>query len=79
MKRVQSAIDRLVAEQRLPVACLALPALHQMSPAQTLEFQNTTNALIRIDNRTTLFEFAVSRFIAKRLVSRLKPQGQANQ
>lgn len=73
MKRVQGAIEQLVAEQRLPVACLALPALHQMSPAQTLEFQNTASALIRADNRTTLFEFAVSRFIAKRLVARLKP------
>ncbi len=74
MKRVQKAIEQLVPEQRLPVACLALPALHQMSPAQTLEFQNTAAALIRVDNRTTLFEFAVSRFIAKRLVARLKPQ-----
>ena len=72
--RVQKAIDQLVAEQRLPVACLALPALHQMSPAQALEFQNTASALIRSDNRTTLFEFAVGRFIAKRLVARLKPQ-----
>ena len=72
--RVQKAIDQLVAEQRLPVACLALPALHQLSPAQTLEFHNTALALIRADNRTTLFEFAVSRFISKRLVARLKPQ-----
>ncbi len=74
IKRVQNAVDQLVAEQRLPVACLALPALHQMSPAQTLEFQHTAGALIRADKRTTLFEFAVSRFIAKRLVARLHPQ-----
>ncbi|MCC6510543.1 MAG: M48 family metallopeptidase, partial [Pirellulaceae bacterium] len=74
LNRVQAAVDRLAAEQRLPVACLALPALHQMSPPQVLDFQNTTSALIRMDNRTSLFEFAVQRFIAKRLVARLVGQ-----
>lgn len=81
LARVQPAVDRLEPEQRLPTACLALPALHHMSPPQVLEFQNVAQSLIRIDKKTTLFEFALQRFIAKRVVARLRnePQRRARQ
>lgn len=71
LRRVLPSIDRLAPEQRLPVACLALPALHQMSPRQVTAFQNRVQTLIRSDSEVSLFEFAVQRFIAKRLAARL--------
>ena len=71
LKRVLPSVDRLVLEQRLPVVCLALPALHQMSPAQVNAFRLTVRRLIQADRKWSLFEFAVHRFIQKRLVDRL--------
>ena len=71
LKRVLPSVDRLVLEQRLPVVCLALPALHQMSPAQVNAFRLTVRKLIQADRKWSLFEFAVHRFIQKRLVDRL--------
>ncbi len=71
LKRVLPSVDRLVLEQRLPVVCLALPALHQMSPAQVNAFRLTVRKLIQADRKWSLFEFAVHRFIQKRLVDRI--------
>lgn len=73
LQRVVPAVERLAAEQRLPVASLALPSLHQLSPPQLADFQRIVQTLVRMDRQVTLFEFAVQRFIAKRLVSRLQP------
>jgi Zn-dependent protease with chaperone function len=69
--RVLDEVDRLDDEQRLPLACLALPALHQMSPNQVAIFRKTVLALIEADRIWTVFEFAIQRFITKRLVNRL--------
>ncbi len=71
LKRVLPSVDRLALEQRLPVVCLALPALHQMSPAQVNAFRQTVRKLIQADRKWSLFEFAVHRFVQKRLVDRL--------
>lgn len=79
LKRVMPAVDRLSLEQRLPVVCLTLPALHQMSPAQINAFRQTVRRLIEADRKWSLFEFAVHRFIQKRLVDRLvKPTETAS-
>ncbi len=72
LRRVQPMVDALLPEQRLPVACLALPALNQLSPPQVLEFSNSAVTIIRMDNKTTLFEFAIQRFINKRLIQVLR-------
>jgi Zn-dependent protease with chaperone function len=72
LNRVYSSVEALAAEQRLPVACLALPSLHQMSPPQLLEFQDVVRGLIQVDEQISLFEFAVQRFIGKRLLPRLQ-------
>lgn len=72
--RVVSSVDQLATEQKLPVACKVLPALSQMSAPQIAEFQNTVHAIVRTDDRVTLFEFAVQRFVAKRLADRLGRQ-----
>ncbi|MCY2980229.1 MAG: M48 family metallopeptidase [Planctomycetota bacterium] len=69
--RVLEQVGRLDDEQRLPLACLALPALHQMSPNQVKIFRKTVLALIEADRIWTVFEFAIQRFITKRLVNRL--------
>ena len=69
--RVLDQVGRLDDEQRLPLACLALPALHQMSPNQVAIFRKTVLALIEADRKWTVFEFAIQRFITKRLVNRL--------
>ncbi len=74
LKLVLASIDQLAVEQRLPVVCLALPALHQMSPPQINTFRLTVRKLIEADRKWTLFEFAVQRFITKRLVQRLSPR-----
>ena len=83
LARVLSAIDNLSPEQRLSVVCLALPALHQMSPHQITEFSRIVKKLIHIDKTVTPFEYAVQRFIAKRILPRLQsepgtPIGHAN-
>ena len=74
LKRVLPSVDRLAVEQRLPVVCLSLPALHQMSPPQVNVFRLTVRKLIEADRKWTLFEFAVQRFITKRLVQRLSSE-----
>ena len=74
LKRVLPSVDRLEVEQRLPVVCLSLPALHQMSPPQVNAFRLTVRKLIEADRKWTLFEFAVQRFITKRLVQRLSSE-----
>ncbi len=77
LSRVVDQVGRLADEQRLPLACLALPALHQMSPKQIAIFRKTVRALIEADRKWTIFEFAIQRFITKRLVDRLDNQVQS--
>jgi Zn-dependent protease with chaperone function len=81
MKRLSTKIDSLAVEQRLPIACLALPALSQLSPPQANAFRNNVRNLIEADRRWSVFEFAIQRFITKRLVRRItdsdQTQGQA--
>jgi hypothetical protein len=72
--RVVDRVDALAAEQRLPVASLALPALHQMSPGQIQAFRKCVLALINADRKWTMFEFGIHRFVTKRLVKRLDPR-----
>ncbi len=77
LNRVISQVELLEDEQRLPLACLALPALHQMSPKQVMAFRKTVRALIEADRKWTIFEFAIQRFISKRLVNRLDDNGKS--
>jgi Zn-dependent protease with chaperone function len=72
LNRVLPGIDSLAAEQRLPLACRTLPALHQMSPLQIEAFRKQVRALIDADRKWTVFEFAIQRYISKRLVQRLQ-------
>ena len=78
LNRVSKRVDQLPIEQRLPVACLALPALSQLSPSQANTFRNNVRNLIEADRKWTVFEFAIQRFITKRLVRRLTDSKDAN-
>ena len=62
--------DLLQPEQRLPIACMALPALDQLSDPQFGTLRTTARALIDADSRWTIFEYAIQRFITKRLLVR---------
>lgn len=62
--------DALEVEQRLPLACMALPALDQLSDGQSGTLRTTVRQLIDADQKWTIFEFALQRFIHKRLVLR---------
>lgn len=75
--RILPDVDRLPVEQRFPLACLALPALHQMSLAQVNSFRLAVRGLIEADRKWTIFEFGIHRFVSKRLVKRLDPQQSA--
>ncbi len=73
LRRVLPTVDTLAPEQRLPVICMALPALHQMSPPQIQNFYLVVRELIHFDRQVSVFEYAVHRYIAKRLLPRLRP------
>lgn len=62
--------DAIQPEQRLPLACMALPALDQLSDPQFGTLRTTALALINADSRWTIFEYAIQRFITKRLLVR---------
>jgi len=62
--------DSLHPEQRLPLACMAVPALDLLSDPQTGAFRTLARQLIDADRRWTIFEFALQRYITKRVVLR---------
>ncbi len=68
--RICEKVDQLEVEQRLPTACLALPALGQLSDRQSMDFRKLVKQLIEADRNWTFFEYAIHRFIDKRLANR---------
>jgi Zn-dependent protease with chaperone function len=68
--RITGKVDKLEVEQRLPTACLALPALGQLSDRQSTAFRRLVKKLIDADRNWTFFEYAIHRFIDKRLANR---------
>jgi Zn-dependent protease with chaperone function len=80
--RIVDMADNLEVEQRLPLACMALPALDQLSDSQVGTLRTAVRSLIEADNRWTIFEYALQRFIARRLILRSdapKPVSQPSQ
>ena len=69
-KNLLPKVDALLVEQRLPLACMALPALDQLSNSQTGAFRTLVRRLIDADRRWTIFEYALQRFIMRRIVLR---------
>jgi hypothetical protein len=80
--RIVDMADNLEVEQRLPLACMALPALDQLSDSQVGTLRTAVRSLIEADNHWTIFEYALQRFIARRLILRSdapKPVSQPSQ
>jgi len=69
-KKILAKTDAMLVEQRLPLACMALPALDQLSDSQTGAFRTLVRRLIDADRRWTIFEYALQRFITRRIVLR---------
>jgi Zn-dependent protease with chaperone function len=72
--RLLQDTDVLLAEQRLPLACMAVPALDLLSHPQTGAFRTLVRQLIDADRRWTIFEYALQRFITKRIVMRTESE-----
>jgi hypothetical protein len=54
-------------EARLPLMDLAMPSLRSMSLEQFRRFEKNINSLVRIDARTSLFEFTLEHVVVRRL------------
>jgi Zn-dependent protease with chaperone function len=67
--RLAAALGEIDARWWLPVAQLSLPALRAMTPAQQDTFAATVRDLVAADDRVSLFEFAVTRTLLRRLAA----------
>lgn len=72
--RIAPLVAKVTAETKLPLVCMVLPALHDLSPAQLKAFRDDVVWLIKADRKISLFEYAVHRLVLKRLVPRLERQ-----
>jgi Zn-dependent protease with chaperone function len=59
--------DQLVPAIRLPLLELAMPALRQLTHGQYAVFKNNIDALIRADQKMSLSEWALQKFVSKHL------------
>ncbi len=57
-------VDALPVELRLPLVELAIPSLKNLSPSQRQVFMGNLAALIKMDNKVELFEWALYRIIS---------------
>jgi Zn-dependent protease with chaperone function len=73
VNRILSWVDALEAEQRLPTACLAFPGFGQLSERQAASVERTVRKLIEADRSCSFFEYAIQRFVSKRLVHTKRP------
>ena len=76
-RRVLADAQRLAPEAKLPLVEMAIPALCRMTPAQFHDFIRTVEALVRADQKTTLFEYALQRLLIRHVVTyfvRTKPR-----
>jgi Zn-dependent protease with chaperone function len=71
-RRLIPFVETVNAEVKLPLVCMVLPALNELTPQQLQNFRTDVVWLIRADNQLSLFEFAVHRLVLKRLIPRLE-------
>ena len=67
---VENIIPSMLAleeDARLPLMDLAMPSLRSMSLVQFRQFETNTKSLIRIDGRTSLFEYILEHVVVRRL------------
>jgi Zn-dependent protease with chaperone function len=66
-RRLLGLLPDLPEDARLPLVDLAYPALRQLSPAQYRKFRARVEALITADAEVSLFEYALSCVLLRRL------------
>jgi Zn-dependent protease with chaperone function len=71
--------DRLAIDAKLPLAQLALPALHQLPPPQQAVFAATCQALIAADQQLSYFEFALQKVLLRHLMVASEPSAAVTQ
>lgn len=71
-QRLLPHLDQLAPETKLPLVCMVLPALNELTTKQLENFRKDCVWLIRSDMSLSLFEFAVHRLVLKRLLPRLE-------
>ncbi|MFT4633389.1 MAG: Zn-dependent protease with chaperone function [Candidatus Azotimanducaceae bacterium] len=59
--------DQLVPAVRLPLLELTMPALRQLTQGQYVVFKDNIDALIRADQKMSLSEWALQKFVSKHL------------
>jgi Zn-dependent protease with chaperone function len=71
-RRILPEALRLAPESRLPLVELAVPALRQMSPAQSRDFFKGVEALVQADRKTNLFEYALQRLLIRHVLTHFR-------
>lgn len=64
---IKNHLHKLNPDSKLPVVELAIPALKEMSEAQFKRFRSTIAALISVDGKVSLFEYALEKIITHQL------------
>lgn len=63
IKKMSSQVSELVPEYKLPLVDLALSALRQLSQQQYTLFKNNLVAMVEMDSRMSLFEWALQKIV----------------
>jgi uncharacterized tellurite resistance protein B-like protein len=74
-ERLLPAALETAPEQRLPLVEMAFPALQHLSPLQREDFRRDIDALVKADDKITLFEFMVQRTLLRRLLDEPRQRG----
>jgi hypothetical protein len=75
MRTLAPEVRKFAPEERLPLVELAVPALRQMSPAQSREFLAGETALVHADREVSIFEFALQQLLLRHLVTYFVDRG----
>ncbi|MFW6272137.1 MAG: M48 family metallopeptidase [Desulfosalsimonas sp.] len=67
LEKVETAVQGLEQELRLPLLDIVIPALRQMSHEQYAVFKEQIRGLIKADSKVTLFEFCLQEVLNHRL------------
>jgi hypothetical protein len=68
-RKLADDAQRLAPEARLPMVEMAAPTLCQMTPAQFHDFLRCVEALVRADQKVTVFEYALQRLLIRQVVA----------
>ncbi|MFP3941583.1 MAG: hypothetical protein ACLF0P_14895, partial [Thermoanaerobaculia bacterium] len=66
-RRLYAVLETLPPEVRIPLLDLAHPALRRLSATQYQAFRRAVQALVRADERVSLFEYALHRMLLRHL------------